>query len=941
MIRKVLLMFKKMLSCLLVCVIALSICLSGCKNEGANAQFGNVKYEYKYASGEKTAAVVPEGIADNSVLSGLNFIDDTTPVTIPKKVKSSKKRVPGSAYAVDVKYDDGTGVCVAIYDVVKDFDACIDGTQDATPAIQKAVRSASANGGGVVYMPEGIYLCENSIEIPSGVTLRGEWVSPEIQPAGSCGTVILVRSKARGRESGNAFIKLKAGAGIRNMTIIYPDQTVDEIAKYPATLQEAGGDSFTAMNMTIAGCWNGYQGNLNWSELHYLKNMYITAFNNAIMLDNITDIGRLEGMHISPSYFTENTVNNFSDGDKKIIKDYMFQYAVGLWMQRSDWEYIYDFNAEDIYCAVRQIYNKENRAANAQYCNVNLKNCNIGIDIQATNAIGCVFTDINIEGNKNCEYGVLMNGGFAETSEFQNLHIKGAIKQQFACIGNGSLTMLNSTFKDWNSDEYAVDMKHGSISIQQCDFADKKHHIRIDKSCGGVSVLGCTFGGEADIEHAENKDKFIYINDETLPIPRTSGRLHVYRRSIPTAASTAVYSVTDYGAKVNTDSTDAFVAALEAARKTGGVVYVPGGEFTVSKSLTVPSGVELRGVYNVPTHSVTKGSIIKTTLGKGDANGEPLIKLESGSGVNGVSFYYPEQNYTNFIPYPYTVQSLGENCWAINTVFINSYKALDFATNPSDGHYIQYCSGAPLVEGLFVGNNSSNGWVENCQFNPHYWKRAALDVKPQEGADEFNNVINLTLDAFIFGDNASEHMLGNFAYAGNNLLKFISQGKGGTNATIVGHGSDGCQNALVVDEADTLEFINAELVSMNGPDEKHHITMNSGVTGTVALFNSMMWAQPTKESINIKGGKLVISQLSYYNLEQTVNLVGAFGGELYYGAVMMLPKECQIKASGSAKVQLVGNIARQSLALVAPADGAKASISNSGANLTEIATWWS
>ena len=933
-------MLKKTLCCVLACVVSLTAVLCGCAGKDGKAKFGNVNYQYPYPKGEKTAAAIPEGIKDNDVLSGLNFIDDTTPVVIPKRIETENRK-PGSPYAVDVKYDDGTGVCVAIFDVVKDFKACNDGSADATAAIQKALRAASGEGGGVVYMPEGIYLCENTLEIPSGVTLRGEWVSPEVHPAGSCGTVILVKSKTRGRESGNAFMKLKAGAGVRNMTVIYPDQTVEEIAKYPATLQEAGGDSFTVMNMTIAGCWNGYQGNLNWSELHYIKNLYITAFNNAIMLDNVTDIGRLEGIHISPEYFTENTVSNLTDSDKKIIKEYMFEYSVGLWMQRSDWEYTYDFNVKDIYCGVRQVYNKENRAANAQYCNLNIENCKIGIDIQATNAIGCVFTDINIKGNENCEYGVLMNGGFSETSEFQNLHVEGAIKQQFACLGSGSLTMLNSTFKGWNEENYAVDMQRGSISIQQCDFAGKKHHINVEKSCGGTSVLGCTFGGEANITYNEDKAAFIKIDHTPLSIPRTSGRLHVYRRSIPTASSTAVYNVEDYGAKNGTDCTQAFKKALSEAGKTGGVVYVPGGEFTVNESLTVPSGVELRGVYNVPTHSVTRGSVIKTAFGKGNADGEPFIKLESGSGINGVSFYYPEQNYTNFIPYPYTVQSLGENCWAINAVLINSYKGMDFATNPSDGHYIQYVSGAPLVTGLYVGNNSSNGWVENCQFNPHYWKRATLDSKPQESGDEFNNVINLTLDAFVFGDNASEHMLGNFAYAGNNLLKFVSQGKGGTNATIIGHGSDGCQNALVVDEADTLEFINAELVSMNGPGEMHHITMKETVTGTVALFNSMMWAHPNKESVNIRGGRLVISQLSYYNLEQTTNLVGAFGGELYYGAVMMLPKACQIKASGAAKVRLIGNIARQSLALIAPANGAQTNISNEGADLYEFATWWS
>lgn len=934
-------MLKRM-AALVLSVVMLSTVFAGCGDEKKQnaVKFGNFDYSFAYPTEDVTKVEIPENIDKNEFLSGLNFIDDNTPVTIPTKVEAGE-RTPGKPYAVDVKYDDGTGVCVAIYDVVKDFGALNDGSKDTTPAIQRALIKASAAGGGVVYMPEGIYLCENTLEIPAGVTLRGEWVSPDVAPVGSCGTVILVKSKTRGRESGSAFIKMKAGAGLRNVNILYPEQNASEVAKYPATIQEAGGDSFTVMNTTIAGCWNGYQGNVNWSELHYMKNVYITAFNNAIMLDDVTDIGRLEGIHLSPDYLIENTLYPFEEEDKQIIRDYMFEFAVGLWMQRSDWEYIYDFNAEGLYCAIRQVYNDEKRAANAQYCNINLKNCNIGIDIQATNAIGCIFSEVNITGNEKCTYGVLMNAGFSETSDFQNITISGKIKEQFACLGTGSMTILNSKFTDRKEGAYALTMYKGSVSIQQCEFDGAKKHIQIAADCGGVSIMGCEFGGNADIKHDRSKEAFIKIDHTPLNLPVTSGRLHVYRRSIPTASSTAVYNVEDFGAKNGEDSTKAFVDAIAAAKKTGGIVYVPQGEYIVNQNLVIPTGVELRGIYNVPTHSVTKGSTICTTLGKGNADGEPFVSLEEGSGINGISFYYPEQSYTDFIPYPWTVRSLGENCWAINSVFINSYQALDFATNPSAGHYINYCSGAPLVKGIFVGNNDSNGWVENCQFNPHYWKRAVLSKKPAGDGAELNNVINETLDVFIFGDNKSEHMLGNFAYGGENLLVLVSQGKGGLNGTVIGHGSDGCRNALVVEEADVVEFINAELVSMNGEKDMHHIVMKESVTGVVALYNSMMWAQPKAEAIKMNGGKLVVNQLSYYNLEDTTFLVNATGGEIYYCAVMMPSKACQVRATSGATVKLIGNICRQSLAFMAPVDGAKVTMRNDGANVTETATWWS
>ncbi|MCQ2448578.1 MAG: glycoside hydrolase family 55 protein [Clostridia bacterium] len=934
-------MSKKIIA-ILLCVSMMALLFSGCgKQEKNTAQkFGNFSYSFPYPTEAVNKVEIPQGIEDNDFLSGLNFIDDDTPVIVPEKPEKVD-RTPGEPYAVDVKYDDGTGVCVAIYNAVEDFDVCNDGSKDTSGQLQRALKEAAKLGGGVVYLPEGKYLCENNIEIPAGVTLRGEWVAPTTAPAGSCGSVILVRSKNRGRESGSAFMKMRPGSGMRNLTILYPDQTALDVQKYPAAIQEMGGDSFTVMNVTVAGCWNGYQGNLSWSELHYLKNVYISAFNNAIMLDDVTDIGRLEGIRLSSQYFAENAYSAFSKEDQQILKDYMRQYAVGLWMQRSDWEYTYDFEATGLYCAIRQIYNRENRAANAQYCNLKIKDCTIGIDIQATNAIGDCFTDVEITGDKTCQYGVLMNAGFSENCDFQNLRISGNIQEPFACLGNGHMTMVNSTFSDWDENGYALNMHRGSISVQQCNFTGAKKHIQIAKSCGGCSVVGSTFGGAADINYDKERAGYISIDHTPLNLPVTSGRLHVYRRSIPTASASKVYNIVDYGAKNGSDSTAAIKKALEEAGKTGGVVYIPQGEFGLSESVTVPTGVELRGIFNVPTHTATKGSTITTRLGKGKADGEALINLAEGAGVNGVCFLYPEQSYINFIPYPWTVRSLGENCWAINCVFINSYQALDFGTNPSAGHYINYCSGAPLKKGVFVGNNDKNGWVENCQFNPHYWKRADISVKPNEPNEELNNVVNTTLDVFIFGDNKSEHMLGNFAYAGLNLLVLTSQGKGGLNGTIIGHGSDGCCNALIVEEADTVEFINAEMVSMNGSGEQHHITMKPTVTGTVALFNSMMWAQPRPDAIRVYGGRLVIAQLLYYNLDSTDVLLGAYGGETYYCSVMMPPKTYQVVAQSGAKVHLIGDIARQSLAVLSPNGKFGTTILNKGATITEKATWWS
>lgn len=899
-----------------------------------------------------TKAQVPKDILGKnqngirSRLHGLNFIDDTTPVTVPAAVPQGQQpaRTAGRPYVVDLQYDVGD-MCVAIYNAAADFAADATGLSDASAAIQSALNAAKEKGGGTVYLPQGVYLCNTPLTVPSGVTLWGEWRNPEEYAVGSAGTVLLVKA-GRGQPDAAAFCTLSPGAGLRSVTILYPDQRPGAMAAYPPTIGQGtagANDSYTLMNVTIAGAWTGYQGSIGWSELHYLKEVYITALSHAVMLDNVTDIGRLEGVHLAPDYLRDNQYRPFTDEEKQSLEDYMLQYSVGLWMKRSDWEYIYDFSVSGHNRGIQLLKNSEGRAVNAQFMKLHLDGCKIAMDITATNGIGCAFTDINITGDENAYAGVLMGPEFVYTTQFENLHISGPIQKQFAMEGAGRVTLVNCTFEGWaDAAAYAVSVAAGGMSLQQCTFANNRKHVSVSDNSGGVSILGCTFGGTADIAYNAGRSAYITIDNTPLNLAEKSGRQHVYRQSIPKSSSEYLYDVTNYGAQANKDCTNAFRAALTAARATGGIVYVPAGEYVISAPLTVPSGVELRGVYAVPTHSCTAGSIIRTVYGKNQEDAQALINLEAGSGINGMSVYYPDQMYeAPFTPYAWTVRSLGRNCWAVNTVFVNSYNALDFGSNPSDGHYINYVSGAPLRRGVFVGSNSGNGWVENVQFNPHYWKRAKL-LYPfdQSKLTDFNNQINETLVAFYLGDNASEHMLNNFAFGSKSLLVLQSQGAGGTNGTIIGHGSDGCRNAVVVQDADVVEFINSQLVCMNSAQSKYHILMEQSVTGTAAFFNTMMWAQPDA-SILSYSGTLILNQVQYYNMEQTQYLVNVQGGQVYLGTALLIPKPVQINVNGTGYVELEACLIKPADASTPPGSTAATyRISSADAFFSQRRGWW-
>lgn len=62
---------------------------------------------------------------------------------------------------------------------VHDHGAVGDGVTDDTPAFQKALDTAEANGGGcTVFAPKGNYLFKGHLSIPNEVTLEGVWTIP-------------------------------------------------------------------------------------------------------------------------------------------------------------------------------------------------------------------------------------------------------------------------------------------------------------------------------------------------------------------------------------------------------------------------------------------------------------------------------------------------------------------------------------------------------------------------------------------------------------------------------------------------------------------------------------------------------------------------------------------------------------------------------------------
>jgi autotransporter-associated beta strand protein len=124
------------------------------------------------------------------------------------------------------------------------WDAAGNGIADDTAAIQGALTAAGTNGGGIVYVPAGLYHLTNTLDVPGGVELRGAYEMrgfPQAAADGYAKGSILRPYGGQGTTNGPAAIALEANSGLVGVTISYENQN-NSCIPFPPAIQGRGGN---------------------------------------------------------------------------------------------------------------------------------------------------------------------------------------------------------------------------------------------------------------------------------------------------------------------------------------------------------------------------------------------------------------------------------------------------------------------------------------------------------------------------------------------------------------------------------------------------------------------------------------------------------------------------------------------------------------------------
>ena len=228
---------------------------------------------------------------------------------------------------------------------VLDFGAAGDGVADDTGAFQAALDQAGAKGETVL-APAGQYRLNGTLTIPAGVTLQGVWPGPHTSQL-SLGTTLLAYA-GRDDESSPAFIGLHVGSTLKGITIYYPEQRIEDVRPYPWTIQGQG-QHFNVMDVTIVNAYNGVDCGTHHNEGHHLRNVFLCALRRGVLIDQCSDVGRVENVHIHSVYWWRanppgtpiREQASFLTGEQvEALNRYTQENLEGFIIGRTDWEFV-------------------------------------------------------------------------------------------------------------------------------------------------------------------------------------------------------------------------------------------------------------------------------------------------------------------------------------------------------------------------------------------------------------------------------------------------------------------------------------------------------------------------------------------------------------------------------------------------------------------------
>ncbi len=775
-----------------------------------------------------------------------------------------------ASHQVQMVYQLGPRVVVPVYNTnesivavttPQEYGAVGDGVTDDSAAFQRAINAvfnSGGHGGGVIYVPPAQYAFYTNITVPTGVTLHGDWTDWTRGTNGLVGTTFDVYYGA-GLTNAVPFINTSISASLRDINIWYPNQNPSNIAGYPFAIEAAS--DVVVQNVVLV---NAYQGILcNGSEFILSSVIGTPLFMGISTTGTIADISQTEDIRFSPAIWPASLLPN-APATGGPYATWMRTYGTGMQVFRLDGLINVNTWISGYNVGLDFELNSGGQAGCAFY-NGSVTNCATAMLAQEMQtAEGLEVSDFTLDGDIAINRTHATNDAAAE---FDNCQIIGRNGTAVSCLGanwQSSMSFQNCTISN------ALNLAGpGVFNLVNCHLQGTPQCV-MSATANRVAFTGCSFAPSQKIINNGNAGNLLIDSRGAIssPLPVFDWTNVISDFSSRRPGKTNLFIATSYGATGNgvTDDSAAIQSALTAAGTNGGgIVYLPPGQYHLTNTLDVPSGVELRGTYEL-RHSpwpgsdgIAKGAILQPYGGQGTTNGPPAIALEPNAGLVGMTISY-ESQWTNCFPFPPAIQGRGPDIYMIGVQCPNPYYFVDLDTYTCTNHFIDMLDGWALKTGVRIGNGSS-GTIADCHANWTFWIDNFASPHSLQNADQppVNAFVMSNLQYYVLG-NCSELFVKDFSIIENMFMHCSSENGAGPTVTGISAMCDDSYQCFVFDSSAPCTFndVNPEwLVSLNGGypglTNQAIILTTTNFQGTVRLFNSPIWGSHNNDYI-VNGG---------------------------------------------------------------------------------------
>jgi hypothetical protein len=593
---------------------------------------------------------------------------------------------------------------------------------DCTATFQEALHVVGNSGGGTVFIPEGHYRFDGTLLVPGNVTLRGRW-SPLSETNPASGTILKIYN-GRNNEDGKAFITIEGSGGVRDITFWHPEQTPENITPYPFVIQPDGGP-ITIENITLVNAYKGV--NMSSASMCFMDNIQGTALHTGFFADKSYAVSRFDKLIFGPEFWKWAKLPESTPLDDA-YESYIRTNGLGIDIREMDGFHLTESKVRGMNIGLRFDVGITGDNPHGDISGLDFRDCEVALQINSAKSIKIVNSILqgNETGLKNLYNKVNLKVNSCNiTGEMASVQSSaGGILSVSSCILDGKIVSA------------------GDVNITGCEFKNSGVDVDLNGQTTGALIYGCAFADGPHINDNSPSSAKVIIENESLsnrynPAPKfPSKKMNIRRKP----SKNDLFIVTDYGAIPNDgmDDSQAFQQAIDSANANqGGIVFFPYGNYDLSGSYTLESGVELRGI-NGSRHNAKKagpGSMLQITGNEGSPNGEPFLILNSNCGIRGLVFFYPSQEAKMLLPetiieYPFTVRGTGDDIYITDCQFTNPYQAVNFVE--ADNHLLENCLMGGLNKTIYV-QNCDSGRVENFHLKPDFWRDLAIGDYPVTG----------------------------------------------------------------------------------------------------------------------------------------------------------------------------------------------------------------